>query len=273
MSIWSILWHDTTAPFLAGHNFLSAIKGTSFSKMAEGGFNADDHLPSADEQNLAVRTNDSLAPVMIKQIRDLSIEPGQDIMIDNQLRKQVCIVGIIRRVSESGVAIIYEVDDGTGTISVQDYNLDETAEPLPINTYVYVVGRIMPKDLNSITAFGVKPVTDPNQIAYHTLQALFVHQFSLHGLPPGSAYATAERNQSSGASQPKSEPSRQVNMDDEIDKAIIDLLKGKRDGAHKKEIIAELGQKFPVEKISVGIERLELNCAVFQTGEDVFSTF
>lgn len=243
--------------------------------MTEGGFNADDHLPSADEQNLAVRVSESLAPLMIKQIRELTVEPGQEILIDNQVRKHISLVGIIKSVSESGVAIIYEIDDGTGTINVQDYNLDETAEPLPVHTYVYVVGRIMPKDLNSITAYAVKPVTDPNQIAYHTLQALFVHKFSLQGLPHGSTYAAAERNQSTGASQTgRAESSaKPADMDAEIDKAVVDLLKGKRDGAHKKEIIAELGQKWPVDKISVAIERLELNCAIFQTGEDVFSTF
>jgi replication factor A2 len=229
-------------------------------------------VASLDDYDLThpVNTRDSIVPVTIKQIHealDNAAETGQ-LLIDNQPRRHVSIVGLVCRCVFDEISRTYTLDDGTGIITVQDFTQDfaNSETPLGFRTYAYVVGRVMISE-REISAFCVRQVEDFNQIPFHVMQTLYVHLHSIHGLPQRSVYSAIEqahRQQAGG------EEAQVVEVGSEIDQAILGLLRrgNVRVGTHHRVIVAELGGRFSVEDIDRGLERLKENCDIYNGEPD-----
>ena len=258
--------------------------------MDGGGFDPNDRIPSEQDARLPVRTDDALVPVTIKQILDANPEPGNPIIIDGVQRKIVSIVGIVRNVSEANIAMVYEIDDGTGSFLVQDFTHSDSTSPEDIfheNMYVYVCGRINSgsKDRSSqpnISAFRVKQVVDPNQIAFHYLQALYVHKYFQRGsLPPNSAF---ESNQAVGAAPGMGNVQNRIGTvgtpaghhqnssiprEELVKKAILDFL-GTKDssyGVHIDEIARALSNLYSVDEVTAAIEALAYSGEIYNASQ------
>ena len=238
--------------------------------MAEGGYDPNDQLPSVGETPQAVRTDESVVPLTAKQILGCQVDSDHtEVYVDNQPRKEVCIVGRIAGYEERSVSVVYEIEDGTGTVSVEMYNYEDSVTITPVNTYVYVVGKFSTKNPQKIEGFVIKPITDFNQVCYHMMQALFVHLFQTRGLPPNSAYSAAERD--AKGSQPKREEGG-ADAEKRVSDAIVEFIKAKgQDGATKREIIAQFSNAtWSVEQICTIIEKLVYVPAIYEPNDDVY---
>lgn len=254
-----------------------------------GGFDPNDKMPSEGEEHKPVRTEEALIPVTIRQIyNSLEDSPNDPPIINGQPRKYVSLVGMITEVSEDNISIIYEIDDGTGQFRIQDYthsdqdtNLSASFEE---NSYIYVVGRIKQGNKESstppfITAFSVKQVTDPNQIAFHNLQALYVNLFSTRGLPQNSAYEKAvtqgtSTNSGQNAGMRSSDQTIRNNdvtlsNEDLVKDAVINFIKQKNQdyGVHIDEIRKALSNKFKGEDVDQAVEVLAYNGEIYAAAE------
>jgi replication factor A2 len=163
------------------------------------GFDATDRDPPEDsEEKVPITTKDSIAPVTVKQLLSLMGDwaPGKDLLIDNQPRNRITLVGLIVSVSSDGLGSVYDVDDGTGVIKVLDATRDERTPELPPLTYCHVFGKItLSNSTAPISAISVRQVQDFNQIPYHNLQCLYVHLCLVRGLTPGAALGGADHTQ------------------------------------------------------------------------------
>lgn len=236
----------------------------------DGGYDPNDQLPSVGETPQTVRTDESIVPLTAKQILAIP-EPDPDhpdIFVDNQPRKEVCIVGRVAAFDVQPVSIVYDIEDGTGTVQVEMYNYEDTVVPTPVNTYVYVVGKFSTKRPQKIEGFAIRPITDFNQICYHMMQTLFVHLLSTRGLPPNSAYSIAEHD--TKGSQPKKEASGE-DAEKRLSDAIVEFIKASRDGATKREIVQKFANAtWSVEQISTIIERLTNIPLIYEHDNEVY---
>ncbi|KAK8891261.1 Replication factor A protein 2 [Tritrichomonas musculus] len=256
-----------------------------------GGFDPNEQkIPSEGDEHKPVRTEDSLVPVTIRQIiQSIEQSKSDPPLIDNTPRKHISIVGMITEVTEDNISIIYTVDDGTGQFRVQDYTHAESdnnlSMPFGVNSYVYVVGRFKAESPDNssppfISAYAVKPVTDPNQIAFHNLHALFVHLFAQRGrLPPHSAFEReASHHNNSNTSNYNSDYNGSSNQnnndskmsDDEILKEAVKSFIRSKDqsyGVHINEIRRALSSRFSGEDIDRIVENLSYTGEIYSASE------
>lgn len=246
-----------------------------------GGFDSTDRgIPSEGDAYKVVQTDNALVPVTIRQILQNPLTPGQTPEIDGKPRKIVSIVGMIVDIEEVNISVHYQVDDGTGVFRVTDYTQQESNLAISFDkyTYVYVVGRLTSgsQDNSSppcITAFAIKQVTDPNQIAFHNLQALFVHLFTTRGLPANSEFnnhAAENANQTDQSnSDSKSCAAPAISKEQEIQNAVLNFLKRRAQSEYGIHI-NEIAQAFPhysVEAIQQACYQLSFNGEIFNTSE------
>ena len=239
--------------------------------MAEGGFYVNDLLPSADDSHLAVNPRENMVPLTVKQILGISAEPGQEFLIDNQVRKQLTLVGRIVSSEVTRVSVIYEIEDGTGMLRAEDFVLQESSVPLENNTYVYIAGKLSMRDPHKVEIFKIKPITDFNQVCYHAMQALFVHLFATRGLPANSAYAHAEKG---ADARPSGFHQRddQANAQEKLETEIVEYIRNHGDaGATKREIISAFANdRWSIADIETIIERLELTPKIYEIAEGAY---
>ncbi|KAH0795063.1 putative replication factor A2 [Histomonas meleagridis] len=247
----------------------------------EGGFDLNDKLPSESNERLPVNVDDSITPVTIKQLLNSNYNPGQPFLIDGVQRKQINIVGMVHSVQEEAIASYYEIDDSTGIFQVQDFskNMECLTLSFPVGTYVSVVGKISTNSQNTgpiISAFSVKQVEDFDEIPYHFLHALFVHFFSLRGLPPNSSFAIAENPRNHTEASDHNEipaPQEQENnqeMDEQLRPKILEYIQihNSSTGVSKAEIAGHFGSTYSLERISNAISALEYNGEIYSPSID-----
>jgi hypothetical protein len=96
-------------------------------------------------------------------------------------------------VQPTSTMTIYKLDDGTGVVEVRLWNdSDDNAEqasaaPVAEGTYVRVFGNLRVfQGKTNVVAFAVRPITDFNEVTYHSLEAIFVHlgRVKAMGAPP-----------------------------------------------------------------------------------------
>jgi RecJ-like exonuclease len=175
-------------------------------------------------------------PVTIKQV--WRIIGGES---DARTCKQVVILGMVSSMHSEEMDTVYEIDDGTGRIKVVEFSLDLTPPEITNGKYCHIVGRLTPKDeIAQIMAYSVRAVRDFNQIAYHALQALYVH--------------LKHRPEISKQEIP-------VSREELVKQEIMKLLKQReRTGGTKRcDIITGLGKDFSIEEIDEAIENLNQN--------------
>ncbi|KPM35606.1 hypothetical protein AK830_g10974 [Neonectria ditissima] len=131
--------------------------------------------------------DESLRPVTIKQILDADeAYAGADFKIDGSAVTQITFVGQIRHVNLQPTTMTFKIDDGTGQIDVKkwidaDKAQDEADPGWELNTHVRVWGRLKSFNKRHVGAHVIRPVTDPNEVNYHMLEATYVHLYFTKG--------------------------------------------------------------------------------------------
>jgi hypothetical protein len=166
-------------------------------------------------------------------------------------------------VAEENLSFIYEVNDGTEKIKVILFSSEgEDAIACDVNTYVYVVGRLGNVEMDRLTAFTVRKVTDFNQIPYHMLQACFAHLFFTRGLPPGSAFGSTVQLRQDGLVGTGGQDREEALRD-----AIMAFVRQRSasDGPTTREIGVALSANYSLEKIAEAIETLRYNGEIWDS--------
>jgi hypothetical protein len=211
----------------------------------------------SDEESVLVNTRESLIPVTIKQLHRAleNWHPRDDVFIDGQPRKNIFLVGLIHSASADGRDVVYEINDGTGSITVLDYAPgDRSAAPLQRETYCRVIGRLAPSEgARPVCAFSVQSVTNFDLIPYHALQALYVHMHVTRGPVPAPANRREERSRESLT---RREIVRLLSSGDRVE------------GTARRDIIRALSRSFSVEEIETAIEGLRSDSVIYPGRDD-----
>lgn len=152
----------------------------------EGGFMpspvgmAEGSSPAAKQAGQ--KKNETMTPLTVRQLHT-AIEGGMDPpIVDGEELNQLTIIGKVTGVNPTSTMTIYKLDDGTGVVEVRLWNdTDENAEeasvaPVAEGSYVRVYGNLRSfQGKTNVVAFSVRPVTDFNEVTYHSLEAIFVH--------------------------------------------------------------------------------------------------
>lgn len=132
--------------------------------------------------------DESLRPVTIKQIVEAEdvAGSGSDFKIDGHPISQLTFIGQIRSVNEQPTNATYRIDDGTGQIEVKKWTDPEAKEDnnvkLEVDSFVRVFGRLKSfHNKRHVGAHVLRPVTDFNEVNYHTLEATYAHLFYTRG--------------------------------------------------------------------------------------------
>ncbi|KAK0390961.1 hypothetical protein NLU13_0463 [Sarocladium strictum] len=136
-----------------------------------------------------------------KTFKDESLRPetfaGGDFKIDNAEITQITFVGQVRSVTAQPTNVTLKIDDGTGQIEVKkwidaDKAGDDAEANFEIDSHVRVWGRLKSfSNKRHVGAHVIRPVTDPNEVNYHMLEADYVHLFFSKG-PLGGAQNGAD---------------------------------------------------------------------------------
>ncbi|KAI8873191.1 nucleic acid-binding protein [Ramicandelaber brevisporus] len=135
------------------------------------------------------RKANSLRPVTIAQLNRIPAGHSESILLlDGSEVTQVSVVAVVRRIKKQGNILTYTIEDGTGTIEVREFMVEDPDDPAddeddgsdaggkagcPIEKYGFFVGGL--RSFNSkmnVNAMSVSQVTDPNQITFHYLAAI-----------------------------------------------------------------------------------------------------
>ncbi|KAJ1880062.1 Replication factor A protein 2 [Coemansia sp. RSA 1722] len=166
--------------------------------MSFGGGGGDD-----DNKTRGGYKNQTLRPVTIKQLTDIAAaKDDAPITIDGEEIKQVTFVGVVRNINRQQINLMYSVEDGTGKIDVrvwskdgEDDNMDggNSGNPdIVEGGYVRVYGELkFFGGKRHVSAHKIRPVTDHNEIAYHGMEAMYVHMTKTRGVAPALQAAGA----------------------------------------------------------------------------------
>lgn len=135
----------------------------------------------------------TLSQVTISQLNSAVQSLSEDsFRVDRKELQQISFVGLIIRVQQTETVMVYEIDDGTGTIIVK-YWLEKDAPPPPRwseGSYVRVVGHLRSfSDERNVVADKLMDVPDMNELTYHQLEVLAIHLAATRG--PAAAAGSA----------------------------------------------------------------------------------
>ncbi|EPE24326.1 Nucleic acid-binding protein [Glarea lozoyensis ATCC 20868] len=159
-----------------------------------GGFMSGSQQGSQDSPNgQKVYGQESLRPVTIKQILDATqAHSDAEFKIDGSEVTQVSLVGQISTISPRATNIVYKIDDGTGTLEIQQWinsDMEEGAtKPIALEgQYLHVWGRIKGlQNKRTVSSQMLRPVADFNEVTYHLLEATAIHLYFTRGPPEGA---------------------------------------------------------------------------------------
>jgi hypothetical protein len=142
------------------------------------------------------RPQQTILPVLLRQVRDAVEEEKQKFVIDGKPVTQLTMVVQIVTADKSATHMQMLVDDGTAQVAMRQYHQaeddSEAAPQLRAGMYVRVVGNIRKmKDGMNVIGFSVEPVTDFNEVTFHIARAMQVHALNTKGAPPAASAAAA----------------------------------------------------------------------------------
>lgn len=142
------------------------------------------------------RPQQTILPVVLRQVRDAVEEEKQKFVIDGKPVTQLTMVVQIVTADKSATHMQMLVDDGTAQVAMRQYHQaeddSEAATQLRAGMYVRVVGNIRKmKDGMNVIGFSVEPVTDFNEVTFHIARAMQVHALNTKGAPPAASAAAA----------------------------------------------------------------------------------
>ncbi|KAI8352820.1 hypothetical protein EDC96DRAFT_610033 [Choanephora cucurbitarum] len=144
--------------------------------------NARNQDDSKTKEKPAVRTERSLRPITIKQAINALMEEDDHFFIDDAAVYNVCIVGIIRCISQFDTFATILIEDGTGCIDLKISNepaLDSKEDVLSVlktGIYIKAIGRLKyacNKLLVAVT--HIRPIEDMNELTFQMLNAIHHH--------------------------------------------------------------------------------------------------
>lgn len=104
------------------------------------------------------------------------------ILADGRDLSSIKFVGAIRNVDEQSTHIKYDIEDGTGLITVQQYIDDasdctfhrQQRELVSDHSYVRVVGQVKEYDnRKNVVGFGVRTLSSGNELTHHMLEVVY----------------------------------------------------------------------------------------------------
>jgi len=132
--------------------------------------------------------DESLRPVTVKQILDAEeAYAGADFKIDGATVTQVTAVGQVRSFNPQATNLTIRIDDGTGQLEVKKFidtdKQEEAQNPgYGLDSHVRVFGRLKHfSGKRYVSAHLIRPITDPNEVNYHMLEATYVHLYYTRG--------------------------------------------------------------------------------------------
>jgi len=161
-------------------------------------------------------STNALRPVTVHQLYtayNVAAQAGGDLELDGETVERVTLVGKVRSISNAPAHCEVRLDDGTGITTVKQYKDDEddaALQALQVGQYVRVHGQFRGlDDSGTVQGFKIRPVTDFNEVVFHSLEAVFAHemlQARQKGVPThagvGAAAAPAAAAGGFGAAAP-----------------------------------------------------------------------
>jgi replication factor A2 len=203
---------------------------------------------------------DSVRPVTLRQVNQASFSPSEDeLKIDDKPVGKISIVATIRKVTggENNAPMVYRLEDGTGTFEVrrfktgssvipgEDEEMDQQEEAeFKEGQTVKVVGTLKnTNDKQVITAVGMIPVTDFNQVIYHQLYSLQVHLSNTRGEPGSNGAIGGGDSHNADSGSLYMPPGDAAN---DMQAKILNVLRSEKqnnpDGVHSDKIIVKIDE-------------------------------
>lgn len=153
--------------------------GGGFMSGSQGGGEGKMGSPDASS---AKRNNDtSLVPITIKQLQNAEVSKDGKCVIDHKEVNMVKLVALVLSVEATATYIGFTIDDGTGQLGIRYYtdpNDEDHAKIAGVHehTYARFVGNARVANQSKfVYALQINPVTDHNEITFHSLEVLASH--------------------------------------------------------------------------------------------------
>ncbi|KAJ9535449.1 hypothetical protein OSB04_un001428 [Centaurea solstitialis] len=261
---------------------MEKMNGSQFdgaAAFAGGGFMTSQATQAAEpsfSSTFTKRDTQTLIPLTVKQINKalLSNDDKVNFLIDGVDVNNVKLVGMIFNKAERVTDVSFLLDDGTGRIDCNRWVNDpvdtKEMESMVDGMYVRVHGQLKGfQGKKQLLVFGIKPVTDFDEITNHFVECIYVHTYNtkLTKQPSSStsnqAYMPSSAvNTPSYQNAPFNQFTGQYVADGlvGIDKKVLDYLQlpsslARESGVHQEELAKQL--KTPLDKIL-----LALNCLI-----------
>eukprot|EP01135_Chromosphaera_perkinsii_P009186 Nk52_evm21s1671 gene=Nk52_evmTU21s1671 len=249
----------------------------------------------------ASETSHSITPVTILQMHNANKASQQAqeevIRIDGVAAYHVSFVGIIRTVMEQSTHLVYQIEDGTGSISVNSWIDAEDSElnvrkrsSLREGVYVRVYGQMRNyQGKCSVNGYNLQKIEDYNEITYHMAEVLYIHLLRLKGPSPapqqqGMPTVTPGRNNFNSNSftantayqqqyQQQAAPQNNGNGFTQAQNAVLDLLRkfeGESAASESGMSVDEMVQRLQ----GPGMSEMQIREAIASAAEEghVYST-
>nr|XP_043622302.1 replication protein A 32 kDa subunit B-like isoform X3 [Erigeron canadensis] len=252
-----------------------------------GGFMPSQTTQTTEHQPTTFTKNNtqSLIPLTVKQINKalLSNDDKINFLIDGVDVNNVRLVGMVWNKMERVTDISFILDDGTGRIDCNRWVNDplDTKEMDAImeGMYVRIHGQLKGfQGKKQLMVFGVKPVTDFDEITHHFVECMYVHSYNTKLMQqasssnqahmPGSAmntqtYQTAPANHFAGKYETEALTG--------VDKMVLNYLQlpgslSRDKGVHQEELVSQLN--LPLDTIRKSLDTLTVEALVYNTIDD-----
>ncbi|XP_058067964.1 replication protein A 32 kDa subunit B isoform X1 [Magnolia sinica] len=199
---------------------------------------------------------------------------------------KVTLVGMVINKVEKVTDVNFSLDDGTGRIDIHRWVNDaaESNEMAAVNNgmYVRVNGQLKGfQGKRQAVAFSVRPVTDFNEIAYHFIECIHVHQYNMRSQAQGGGPGQAQTNsatttafQNGSVGHQAAVPNQFASMAEtgtDFDQMVLAIFHepenlAKESGVHVDRIVERLG--VPKNKIMQSINYHTDNGNIYSTIDD-----
>lgn len=242
-----------------------------------------DPVPSSYSKN---RDTQTLIPLTVKQINKamLSNDEKVNFLIDGVDVNNVKMVGMVLNKAERVTDVNFMLDDGTGRIDCNRWVNDpvdtKEMESIMNGMYVRIHGQLkgfMGK--KQLMIFGIKPVTDFDEITHHFVECIYVHSYNTKLMKPQASSSTQAHLPSSAVNTqayqtaPPNQFSAQYAADgfSGIEKMVLEYLQlpgsvARERGVHQEELVKQLG--IPLDKILASLNFLVEEGVVYQAYDD-----
>ncbi|KAK1434791.1 hypothetical protein QVD17_00544 [Tagetes erecta] len=232
------------------------------------------------------RDTQTLVPLTASQINKalLSNDDKVNFLIDGVDVNNVKLVGMVLNKAERVTDISFVLDDGTGRVDCNRWVHEQVdtkeMESILEGMYVRVHGQLKGfQGKKQLVVFGIKPVTDFDEITHHFVECIYVHSYNTK-LMKQQASSSNQTHMPSGAATTQTyqtAPSYQFTGEkvaDElkgIDKMVMDYLLlpasvARESGVHQEELVRQLG--IPLDKIMVALNCLINDGLVYNSIDD-----